>query len=255
MWPIDDSTVASDPRKEEMVLAFVGDSTITRLFGIGGQLTPFPAPMSISAFVSAALVTVSPVSKYIALEGVDGSGKSTVSKALGERLDAVGEKAILVREPGGTTLGEAVRGLLLDTEKLDDWAEVFLFAAQRAELAREVIVPALESGAWVVSDRTYYSSIAYQGRARGLGEEKVRSINETGLDGVLPDHVFVIDVEPELALARQDNPDRIGRESLEFQMSVRTCYLDLAERDGRVMVLDGSLSVDELVSQILEVVM
>jgi dTMP kinase len=203
--------------------------------------------------VSLAVVTVSAVSKYIALEGVDGSGKSTVGKALVERLIASGEQAILVREPGGTSLGEAVRALLLDSEKLDDWAEVFLFAAQRAELAREVIAPALMSGTWVVSDRTYYSSIAYQGRARGLGEDKVRSINETGLDGVVPDHVFVIDVEPELALARQDNPDRIGREGLDFQQSVRSCYLDLAELDDRVMVLDGSLSVDELVSEILEV--
>jgi dTMP kinase len=253
MWPIDDSTVASEPRYEEMVFAFVGDSTITRLFGIGGQLTPFLALMSIFVFVPLAVVTVSAVSKYIALEGVDGSGKSTVGKALVERLTASGEHAILVREPGGTSLGEAIRGLLLDSEKLDDWAEVFLFAAQRAELAREVIAPSVKSGTWVVSDRTYYSSIAYQGRGRGLGEGKVRSINETGLDGVVPDHVFVIDVEPELALARQDNPDRIGRESLDFQKVVRSCYLDLAEVDDRVMVLDGTLSVDELVSEVLEV--
>jgi dTMP kinase len=200
------------------------------------------------------MVTVSPVSKYIALEGVDGSGKTTVGKALVERLSASGDEAILVREPGGTSLGEAVRSLLLDSEALDDWAEVFLFAAQRAELAREVIAPALERGAWVVSDRTYYSSIAYQGRARGLGEEKVRTINETGLDGVLPEHVFVIDVEPEVALAREDHPDRIGKEGLDFQTAVRSCYLDLAELDDRVMVLDGSLSVGELVSAVLEVV-
>jgi dTMP kinase len=200
------------------------------------------------------MVTVSPVSKYIALEGVDGSGKTTVGKALVERLAASGDEAILVREPGGTSLGEAVRSLLLDSEALDDWAEVFLFAAQRAELAREVIAPALERGAWVVSDRTYYSSIAYQGRARGLGEEKVRTINETGLDGVLPEHVFVIDVEPEVALAREDHPDRIGKEGLDFQTAVRSCYLDLAELDDRVMVLDGSLSVGELVSAVLEVV-
>jgi dTMP kinase len=194
------------------------------------------------------------VSKYIALEGVDGSGKSTVGKALVARLTAIGEEAILVREPGGTVVGEAVRRLLLDSDSLGVWAEVFLFAAQRAELANEVIAPALEAGTWVISDRTYYSSIAYQGRARGLGEEKVRGINETGLDGVVPDYVFVLDVDPDIALARQDSPDRIGKEGLEFQMSVRSAYLDLAESDDKVMILDGSLSVDEMAGQIMEVV-
>lgn len=237
-----------------MVLAFVGDSTITRLFGIGRQLTPFPPPMSISVVLSRPVVTVSPVSKYIALEGVDGSGKSTVGKALVERLQSSGEDAILVREPGGTALGEAVRALLLDSDVLDDWAEVFLFAAQRAELARETIAPALEKGIWVVSDRSYYSSIAYQGRARGLGEADVRSINEIGLAGVVPDYVFVLDVEPDVALARQDRPDRIGREGVDFQSAVRSCYLDLASTEEKVMVLDGTLSVEEMTSRIMAVV-
>lgn len=194
------------------------------------------------------------VTKYIALEGVDGSGKSTVGKALVKRLGDLGEEAILVREPGGTDVGEAVRRLLLDSDSLDHWAEVFLFAAQRAELAREVIAPALEQGTWVISDRTYYSSIAYQGRARGLGEETVRSINETGLDGVLPDHVFVLDVEPDVALARQDNPDRIGKEGVDFQAAVRSCYLDLADTEEKVVVVDGTMTVADMVEKILEIV-
>ena len=151
---------------------------------------------------SLAGVSVAFVSKYIALEGGDGSGKSTVAVALAARLETEGGEVVMVREPGGTPLGEVVRGLLLDSERLDDWAEVFLFAAQRAELARQVIAPALRAGKWVVSDRTYYSSIAYQGSGRGLGEDDVRAINEKGLDGVVPDHVFVLDVDPETALAR-----------------------------------------------------
>lgn len=191
------------------------------------------------------------MSKYLALEGVDGSGKSTVARALVDRLSSSGIQALLVREPGGTPLGEAVRGLLLDSESLDEWAEVYLFAAQRAELARCVIEPALAEGTWVVSDRTYYSSIAYQGRARGLGEDRVRSINETGLGGIVPDNVFVIDVDPAMALARQDNPDRIGREGTEFQADVRACYLDLAETDEKVTVVDGASTVDEIVSEIM----
>jgi dTMP kinase len=254
MCPIDDSTVASEPRNEEIVRAFVGDSTITRLFAIGGQLTPFPGQMSIFGSVSGSMVTVSRVSKYIALEGVDGSGKSTVGKAVVDRLNASGAEAILVREPGGTPLGEAIRGLLLDSEHLDDWAEVFLFAAQRAELAREVIAPALAAGVWVVSDRSYYSSIAYQGRARGLGESQVRAINETGLDGTLPDHVFVLDVEPDLGLSRQNQPDRIGMEGVSFQVEVRSSYLDLAKEEAKVVILDGALSVDEMADQIMEIV-
>lgn len=210
--------------------------------------------MSIPVVVSWVMGTVSLVSKYLALEGVDGSGKSTVARALVDGLVESGTAARLVREPGGTPLGEAVRTLLLDSERLDQWAEVFLFAAQRAELARDVIAPALAEGTWVVSDRTYYSSIAYQGRARGLGEERVRSINEIGLDGVVPDNVFVIDVDPEVALSRQHEPDRIGSEGKEFQADVRACYLDLARSDEKVTIVDGTSTVDEIVSQILEVV-
>lgn len=205
--------------------------------------------------MSQPLGTVADVSKYVALEGVDGSGKSTVGRALVEALERRGVEAILVREPGGTAVGEAVRSLLLDSRSLDMWAEAFLFAAQRAELARDVIRPAIEAGTWVVSDRSYYSSIAYQGRARGLGEDEIRSINEMGLDGVVPDYVFVLDVDPELALGRQDSPDRIGREGIEFQAEVRDAYLELAKNEEKVTVLEGGLGVDEMISRILEVVL
>lgn len=211
--------------------------------------------MSIFGSVSHSVVTVSAVSRYIALEGVDGSGKTTVGRAVVERLVGSGEKAIFVREPGGTAVGEAVRGLLLDSDSLDDWAEVFLFAAQRAELAQQVIAPALEAGTWVVSDRSYYSSLAYQGGARGLGVDSVRAINETGLGGVIPDHVFLLDVDPDLALSRQEKPDRIGREGVEFQTAVRTCYLELAEAEEKMVVIDGSLTVDETVDRIMDVVL
>jgi dTMP kinase len=192
------------------------------------------------------------VSGYIALEGVDGSGKSTVAEAVARRLEARGHEVIVVREPGGTPLGEAVRSLLLDSETLDDWAEAFLFAAQRAELASEVIGPALSQGKWVISDRTYYSSIAYQGRARGLGEDAVRQINEMGLRGVVPDRVFVLDVDPVRALGRQRGADRIGRETAEFQTRVREGYLAMAADDPeRVVVLDGAMGVDEIVDRIM----
>jgi dTMP kinase len=192
---------------------------------------------------------------YVALEGGDGSGKSTVAAALASRLRGLGNDVLVVREPGGTLLGEAVRVLLLDSDTLDDWAEVFLFAAQRAELAREVIAPSLANDVWVISDRTYYSSIAYQGRGRGLGEDRVRHINEVGLDGVVPDHVFVLDVDPALALARQDRPDRIGKEGVAFQSDVRDAYFRLAEDEEKVHILDGSMGVEDLVDAIVAAIL
>lgn len=200
------------------------------------------------------MVTVDIVSRYLALEGVDGSGKSTVAAALAARLQDLGETAIVVREPGGTEVGEAIRRLLLDSEVLDDWTEAFLFAAQRAELAVRVIGPALSSGTWVISDRTYFSSLAYQGHARGLGVDELREVNEMGLRGVVPDRVFVLDTDPAEGLARQHRADRIGSEGLEFQNAVRDAYLSLSrDEPQRVIVLDGSLPVDELVDHILEV--
>jgi dTMP kinase len=191
--------------------------------------------------------------RYIALEGGDGSGKTTVSTALSAELRARGHQIIEVREPGGTELGEVVRQLLLDSDHVDPWAEVLLFAAQRAQLAREVVAPALEAGTWVISDRTYYSSIAYQGRARGMGEDRVRRINEIGLDGVVPDHVFVLDVDAETALKRQDRPDRIGKEGVEFQEEVRNAYRGLSQTEPeKVSLISVSAGVDGVVAQIIE---
>jgi dTMP kinase len=168
-------------------------------------------------------------------------------------LRHLGHHVIEVREPGGTDLGEVVRKLLLDSDHVDPWAEVLLFAAQRAQLAREVVAPALDAGTWVISDRTYYSSIAYQGTARGLGEDRVRKINETGLDGVIPNHVFVLDVDPGTALGRQHREDRIGGEGAAFQEAVREGYRALGQSEPEtVTILDGSKSVEVLVDLMME---
>ncbi|MEX2251617.1 MAG: dTMP kinase [Acidimicrobiia bacterium] len=193
--------------------------------------------------------------RYLALEGGDGSGKTTVASALAARLRERGDQVVVVREPGGTDLGEKVREIVLDSDHVDRWAEVFLFAAQRSQLVRDVVLPALERGAWVITDRSYYSSIAYQGRARGLGEAKVREINEIGLEGVEPDHVFVLEVDPGTALGRQERPDRIGAESVEFQQEVHNAYAELARVEPqRVMLLRGDEDVDSLVERILAVI-
>lgn len=202
---------------------------------------------------SLGLVSVAFVSRYIALEGVDGSGKSTVAAALAARLEGLGDEVVTVREPGGSSVGEVIRGILLDSETLDERAEALLFAAQRAVLASEVIRPALDAGRWVVSDRTFFSSIAYQGGARGLGEHQIRDLNEWAVAGTTPDLVIILDVDPSEALERQHRADRIGGEGVEFQQRVRDAYMALSESEpGRVLVLDGGLTVSEMVDRILE---
>jgi dTMP kinase len=199
------------------------------------------------------MVSVGIVSGYIALEGVDGSGKSTIATAVAMRLSDMGDEVVVVREPGGSPVGEVIRGLLLDSNHLDDRAEALLFAAQRAVLVSDVVVPALKAGKWVISDRTFYSSIAYQGRARGMGEERIRELNEWAVSGVVPEMVFVLDVAPDRALDRQHRADRIGKEGVDFQAEVRDAYYGMAERDpDRVRILDGSLTVDELADTIVE---
>ncbi len=177
--------------------------------------------------------------RYIGLEGVEGAGKTTIAAALRDVLEADGTEAIVVREPGGTELGEEIRRLLLHSGDMSPWAEAALFAAQRAQLAAEVVRPALERGTWVVSDRTYYSSLAYQGGARGLGVDRVRAINEAALDGVVPDLVVVLDVDPGLGLGRQTDADRIGTTGEAFQRRVAATYHDLAESDPSVVLVSA----------------
>jgi dTMP kinase len=191
--------------------------------------------------------------RYIALEGVEGSGKTSVGRALAGLIEERGSAALLVREPGSTELGEEIRSLLLHSGHVVPWAEAALFAAQRAQLAAEVIAPALAEGVWVISDRSYYSSLAYQGGARSLGIEAVRRINEVVLAGTVPGLVAVIDVDPALGLARQLDADRIGAEGLEFQQAVAAAYHRLAlDEPDRVVLVEGSDGVGDIAGRILQ---
>lgn len=193
------------------------------------------------------------MSRYLAVEGVDGAGKSTVCREVARRLRDRGEEVVEVREPGGTRLGEEIRSILLHGEAMAPWTEALLFAAQRAQLAAEVIAPALARGDHVVSDRSYFSSLAYQGAARGLGTHLVRSVNEAGLVGVLPDLVVVLWLDPDAALSRQDGLDRIGGEGSSFQREVAAAYRRLAAEDPeRVRLVDGSRPVEAIVDEIME---
>lgn len=189
--------------------------------------------------------------RYIALEGVEGSGKSTLVGLLDSHLAQSGIEPVIVREPGGTALGEEVRRLVLHSGDVAPWAEAALFAAGRAQLAVEVIEPALAAGRWVVSDRSYYSSLAYQGGARGLGIDTVRRLNETVLDGVVPDVVFLLDVDPDVGFARELERDRMAEGGLEFQRSVAEAYARIAAQDPRVVVVDAASDPADVLSTIV----
>lgn len=193
--------------------------------------------------------------RYVAVEGIDGAGKSTVARALSDALRARGRTVTEVREPGGTAVGESIRQILLGLgNDLDDWTEAMLFAAARAQLAATVVVPALQRGDIVISDRSYYSSLAYQGGGRGLGVDVVRQVNVTGLRGVVPDLVVLLRLDPESGLAREDERDRISSAGIDLQRVVADTYdgLAVAEPD-RFVVLDATLPVADIVAAVIAV--
>jgi dTMP kinase len=192
---------------------------------------------------------------YIALEGIEGTGKSTVAKRLAEYVRGNGRTAIIVREPGGTPAGEGIRDVLLHGEHMEPWTEALLFAAQRAQLAAEVIRPALAAGTWVISDRTVYSSLAYQGGARGLGVETVRAVNAAGLCGTWPELVVLLELDPLIGLSRQAVADRIGAEGIEFQQRVAETFATLAGIEPEIFRrVPADRGLDEVVAAVIDVV-
>lgn len=191
--------------------------------------------------------------RYIAFEGIEGAGKSTVAEKVADELRDGTNRVVTVREPGGTRTGERIRGVLLDTDgSPGPWAEALLFAAARAQLAEEVVGPALAAGDWVVSDRSVYSSLAYQGGGRQLGIDAVRSVNEPGLAGVWPQLVILLRVDAIAGLGRQRIADRIGREGVEFQQRVADAFdeLAIAEPD-RFAVIDAGRPLGNVVTAAL----
>src|SRR5215203_636692 len=164
---------------------------------------------------------------FVTFEGIDRSGKTTQAGML---VEALGDEALGVREPGGTPAGERVRELLKDTAvSLSPEAEALLFAAARSELVAEVILPALSEGKVVVSDRFLDSSLAYQGGARGLGMEDVERVNDFAVRGLQPDLTFLLELSPEDAAARAGESDRFEDEGTELQAAVGAAYEHLIE--------------------------
>ena len=191
-------------------------------------------------------------SRFITFEGIEGSGKTVVSREVHRALAAAGVNAVLVREPGGTPVSEEIRRLLLDPARPEivPKAELFLYLASRAQLVGEVIRPALEGGRSVLCDRFMDASVAYQGWARGLGEELVERFNDFAVGGTVPDRTFLLDCPVAAGLARgparreRDGVgvrDRLEREAIDFHEKVREGYLRLASREpGRIVVVDAS---------------
>jgi dTMP kinase len=183
--------------------------------------------------------------RLIALEGIDGCGKSTQARRLADRLGA-----LLTFEPGATELGASLRRLLLDGEEgpVSERAEALLMAADRAEHVAEVVAPALEAGTWVVTDRYAASTLAYQGYGRGLDPAGLERLVQWATGGVLPDVTVLIDVPVAVAAARRRGlPDRLERQGDAFQQRVADGYRRLAaEAHMPWVVVDGSGTVEEV---------
>jgi len=191
--------------------------------------------------------------RLIAFEGVEGAGKSTQLELLRQELSKRGHQVTTTREPGGTPAGEAIRAILLDrASTLDARTEALLFAAARAQLVEQVIRPALERGEVVLCDRYLGSSLAYQGVARGLGQEPVMEINRFATGGLLPDLVVLLRLDPAEGLARgRGSRDRIEGLDLEFHRKVARGFLDLAEAEpARFAVVDAASPPETVAAEV-----
>lgn len=194
--------------------------------------------------------------RFIAIEGPDGSGKTSVIQALRQKLEQDGLEVVTTREPGGSPIAEQIRQVILDVENhaMDVRTEALLYAASRRQHLVETILPNVQAGKLVISDRFVMSSLAYQGMARGIGLDPVWAINQFAIDGQMPDLTLLVDVPAEVGLERiqaakgQRQYDRLDRESLAFHQRVRQTYLDLAQDWANLEILDGQKSI-EAVSQ------
>jgi dTMP kinase len=200
------------------------------------------------------------VSDFITLEGPDGAGKTTQAHLLVSHLAAHGHDALFTREPGGTPIGDQIRGVLnsLDNTAMDPRTEFLLFTAARAQHVQQIIRPHLEKGGIVVSDRFYDSSLAYQGYGHGLDLEALSAITHFAIGGLVPDMTFLLDLPVEEGLQRREeggNWNRLDAYDLEFHRRVRQGYLLMAAAEPqRWVVIDAAAGVEGVQAQIREAV-
>ena len=200
-----------------------------------------------------------PAGRLISFEGPEGSGKSTQIARLAARLQKAGREVVTTREPGGTDIGEQIRNIVIHNSKGDEMcseAELLLYTAARAQVVRQIIAPALARGAIVLTDRYLDSTTVYQGMARNLAPGPVDAINRFAVGDIMPLLTLIVDVPVEVGRSRiqkraSDLPDRMERQNLAFFTKVREGYLKLAaQAPDRIVVVDGTLSVDALEQKI-----
>jgi len=194
---------------------------------------------------------------FLVFEGIDGSGKSTQADLLARHLrETRGLEAVLLREPGGTALGERLRELILDPrgEDLAPETEIFLFMAARAHLVRTRILPALREGKVVICDRFIWSTVVYQGLASGVPAQEIfRMYHRMAAQGLAISKTFLLDIDPGAAFGRVRNPNRMEARGLAFQERVRQGFLSLARKyPRRVAVIDARGSADEVHARVVE---
>jgi len=208
--------------------------------------------------------------KFITFEGIDGCGKTTQLRMLERYLRSRSIPFVSTREPGGTELGTTIRAALLNVSHrhLEPLAELLLYAADRAQHVRELILPALATGQCVLSDRFYDATTAYQGYGRGFDLKLIADLNELATSSLKPDRTLIFDLEVEVGLKRVQRrsdlanepegeaaPDRLDREPHEFHERVRQGYLAIAEREpSRILVLPAAGSIDVTRSLVIEAV-
>ena len=197
--------------------------------------------------------------RFITVEGIEGVGKSTNLAFIRDRLAALGQPVIVTREPGGTELGEAIRGLLLDHRNtaMSDDTELLLMFAARAQHLAEVVRPAMARGQWVLCDRFTDATYAYQGGGRGTARERIAALEQWVQEGLRPDLTLLLDVPVELGLeraGRRGELDRFERERADFFARVREAYLGLAEAEpARFRVIDASRPLEAVQAELAEV--
>lgn len=194
---------------------------------------------------------------FITFEGGEGAGKTTLIEEIFRYLTSRGYQVLKTREPGGTTLGEKIRSLVLESkEKISSRAELALFLGSRAQHVDEVILPALKAGKIVLCDRFNDSSVAYQGMARNLGKEEVAKACQFFSSTLVPKLTFYLDLDPKIGMQRVQRSrvkDRIEQEDFSFHALVRNAFLTIAkENPERIIVLDASLPKDQVQQMAIE---
>jgi dTMP kinase len=195
---------------------------------------------------------------FVVFEGGDGAGKSTQSRLLADALSARGLEVVVTREPGGTPIGEAIREVLLGagSHGMAARTEALLFAAARAEHAASLIRPAVARGAVVISDRYLDSSVAYQGAARGLGEDRIAELSLWATADLVPDLTVLLDVAPRVGLGRAGDANRMEEEPEEFHSDVRQAFLRRAAvAPERYLVVEADRPKDKVAAVVLSAVL